>query len=76
MGKFSQLLRNLFKDCVTTQNMGKFTQNMGNFNQTLHILCNDCVNTRNGKRFTQYMDKLTQRNGKFTNYYTFCVMIM
>ena len=48
MGEFAQLLENLLNDCVTTQNMGKFTQNMGNFNQTLHILCNDCVNTRHG----------------------------
>ena len=55
MGKFSQLLHNLFKDCVTTQCMGKFTHNMGKFTQSLHILCNDCVNTRNGQRFTQYM---------------------
>ena len=46
MGKFSQLLHTLLKDCVTTQQMGKFTYNMGKFTQSLHILCNDGVDTR------------------------------
>ena len=45
MGEFAQLLENLLNDCVTTQNMGKFTHNMGKFTLSLRILCNDCVNT-------------------------------
>ena len=76
MCKFSQLLHNLFNDCVTTQPMGKFTHNMDKFTQSFHISCNDCLNTCYGLRFTQYMCKVTQHMGKFAQLLHFCVRIV